>query len=90
MELVLAFVKLGTRMDATSITSAAAMPAGTSHRIARRRGWANSFGATVLKCWSSFWRRWSLSLSGVGWPAVCAAGLAMVSRTRLTVRFSRS
>ena len=32
-----------------------------------RRGLANAFGATVLNCWSSFWRRWSLSLSGVGW-----------------------
>ena len=50
----LAFVKLGTSIEAISATSAAAMPTGTSHRIARRRGRANSFGATVLKCWSSF------------------------------------
>src|ERR1035438_2239753 len=71
-------------------TSAAAMPTGISHRTGRQRGGANSLGATVLKCCSSFWRRWSLSLSGVGWPVVCAAGLVMVSRTRLMVCFSRS
>ena len=88
--LVLAFVKLGTAIEASSSTSAAAIPNGTSHRTGRRRGGANSFGATVLKCWSSFWRRCSLSLSGVGWSAVCAAGQATVSRTRLTVCLSRS
>ena len=81
---------VGTATEARMSTTAAATPSVVNLGAQRRRGLANSFGATVLKCASSFCRRFSSIRSGSSGSAGFCAGLVTVSRTRLIVCFSRS
>src|SRR5882672_3709193 len=86
----LAFENAGKMWAPIIAIRRAAIPIGTSHDFSRWRSRANSFGATVLKCWSSFWRRCSFSLRDTCPLAVCSAALGAVWRTRSIVSLRRS